>query len=671
MKTILDNFHLLRPEWLWALLPAIAFSIMLARVGILARQDNWTKHVDAHLLKYLSVSGKEAKASRLLPVAVFLSLCLLILGISGPSWEQTKQPTWQGGEPVVAVLSLAQSMNSNDVSPSRLRRASHKLKDVLQQTAGDEHGLVIYSDTPFIAAPLTSDPKVIEQMIPELSTSLMPVLGNRLDLAIDEASGLLNRANAGRGTILVLTDNIGQIPQASIEAAETARNTGYTVSVLGVGTQEGAKLQTASGQIITDRSGKAMTSQVDRSQLESLALAGGGSFAMLTASNSDLNQLLPASSEDPTSTASKKQDFQSDSWVDMGYWLLILPTFMFVFAFRRGWLFVLVLTSQSMLFYPSETMAAGTEEQPTVQRLPAPQTEASLWDRIWNTKDQLGQANFDSKNYQQAANLFEDSSWKAASLYKSGGYKQAVSEYSSLGQKYNQANALAKSGELKGALDLYNQVLKQHPDDEDARFNRDLIQELLKQQKQQQQKQQEQQNNNEKDKHRENQQDKSQSSEDQEAKDKSEKNQRDEQQNGSGNKQQPEPGEQDKSQEQSGSDAQNNQKQQSQFEQQAQSAQQNDPQAQEERQVKPQQGEQSEEAKESDEGLLSRLVSEALKGNSDDKSDEASSSPQPVSAEKVDQATEQELRRVPDDPSGLLRARIRQHYARLRAAQNQ
>ena len=29
----------------------------------------------------------------------------------------------------------------------------------------------------------------------------------------------------------------------------------------------------------------------------------------------------------------------------------------------------------------------------------------------------------------------------------------------------------------------------------------------------------------------------------------------------------------------------------------------------------------------------------------------------------VDQAIEQQLRRVPDDPSGLLRARIRQHYA--------
>jgi Ca-activated chloride channel family protein len=36
----------------------------------------------------------------------------------------------------------------------------------------------------------------------------------------------------------------------------------------------------------------------------------------------------------------------------------------------------------------------------------------------------------------------------------------------------------------------------------------------------------------------------------------------------------------------------------------------------------------------------------------------------------LNQAAEQQLRRVPDDPSGLLRARIRQHYDSLRAGQN-
>ena len=37
-----------------------------------------------------------------------------------------------------------------------------------------------------------------------------------------------------------------------------------------------------------------------------------------------------------------------------------------------------------------------------------------------------------------------------------------------------------------------------------------------------------------------------------------------------------------------------------------------------------------------------------------------------VEISEQDQANEQLLRRVPDDTTGLLRARIRQHYARMR-----
>jgi Ca-activated chloride channel family protein len=36
---------------------------------------------------------------------------------------------------------------------------------------------------------------------------------------------------------------------------------------------------------------------------------------------------------------------------------------------------------------------------------------------------------------------------------------------------------------------------------------------------------------------------------------------------------------------------------------------------------------------------------------------------------ETEQAHEQQLRAVPDDSSGLLKARIRQHYQRLRGAQ--
>jgi len=47
---------------------------------------------------------------------------------------------------------------------------------------------------------------------------------------------------------------------------------------------------------------------------------------------------------------------------------------------------------------------------------------------------------------------------------------------------------------------------------------------------------------------------------------------------------------------------------------------------------------------------------------------EVTQSEQPSGApglSELDQAHEQQLRAVPDDPSGLLRARIRQYYSRM------
>ena len=66
---------------------------------------------------------------------------------------------------------------------------------------GGDVGLVIYSDRPFTASPLTEDGEVIRQMLPELSTNLMPVLGNRADLAIAKATDLLKNAGASGGNL--------------------------------------------------------------------------------------------------------------------------------------------------------------------------------------------------------------------------------------------------------------------------------------------------------------------------------------------------------------------------------------------------------------------------------------------------------------------------------------
>src|SRR5690606_17070845 len=84
----------------------------------------------------------------------------------------------------------------------------------------------------------------------------------------------------------------------------------------------------------------------------------------------------------------------------------------------------------------------------------------------------------------RAAELFEDPEWRAAAQYRAGDYEASAATLAGLDTAtahYNRGNALARAGELRAAIAAYDRALELDPDHEDARYNRDLLQELLEQ----------------------------------------------------------------------------------------------------------------------------------------------------------------------------------------------
>lgn len=657
------DFQFLRPEWLLAFVPAALVGWLLLRRRGAGAAAEWSKLVDAHLLKHLTIDGAATKRSRKLPFLVSLMIAATIIGLAGPTWQERAVPSYQGGTPVVAVLSLAQSMNADDLTPSRLTRSVHKLRDILDRTEGDERGLVIYADTPFVAAPLTSDPEIIAQMLPELSTSLMPVLGNRLDLAIAEAHDVLKRSGATRGDIIVMADDAGNDANASETAARAANRDGFTVSVLGAGTDDGAVLQTADGRAIAGQDGQTFMTSLARQDLTKVAQAGGGAFSLITPNGADLDRVLPDNS---TTLAGDLQDVPADTHVDMGYLLLILPVLLMPFAFRRGLLFSLAV------------IGAGAVIQPHA-------AQAGVWNDLWATADQQGQAAFVAKDFAGAASVFENPDWKGAAAYRAGDYAAASTLAVS---DYNRGNALAKSGQLAQALAAYDAALEANPADADAQFNRDLVADLLKQQEQQQQDQPQdqqqsgggEQQQNQKSAGQDQAQDDGQSDQGQAGQEPQaggDQTQSAQDQGPGGDPQQAEQqraeqtdgqGQQQAGQASGGADNQSEGQQADQgqpsgadTQQRAQGA------AAQQAQDGPQTAEQSQQKAAPEnpgESGLSRMISDLL-GDTDQTGEEQAQAAVP-GARPVDQAVEQQLRRVPDDPSGLLRARIRQHYDQMR-----
>ncbi len=461
-----ESFHFLRPAWLLALAPAALILWAASRSAV--QTSAWRRLVDAHLLRHLLVSD-QGRGRRWPLWALGAGWVATALAMAGPTWEQIPQPTWTSLEPTVVALDVSPAMDVADVAPSRLARARYELHDLLGRMRGGQVGLVLYADDTFVAAPLTDDGRVIDEMIPSLTPGVMPGRASRADRAIAQASALLEQSGAPGGSILLLASGLGDQPEATFTAARDAAAHGRTVSVLGIGSEAGAPLRDARGRTVEGPAGEPVISRVDREALDGLARAGGGRFALATVDDTDLDRIAPPARTSAALDASRKASAQADVWRDAGVWLLVVPLCLAPLAFRRGWLVGLALAA---LLAPAGNASAAT-----------------TWDDLWKTRDQQGQAALAEGKPDSAAELFEEPAWKAASHYQGGDFEAAAKGYQGLPgveSRYNLGNALARAGQLEPAIRAYDEALRERPDHADAEFNRDLVQRLLDQQREQQ-----------------------------------------------------------------------------------------------------------------------------------------------------------------------------------------
>jgi len=106
------------------------------------------------------------------------------------------------------------------------------------------------------------------------------------------------------------------------------------------------------------------------------------------------------------------------------------------------------------------------------------------WDDLWLNKDQQAERLLDEGSAIDAADLFDDPRWRAVANYRAGEYGGSAADFASQEDPrslYNLGNALARLGEFESAIGAYEEVLEEDPDFADAQYNRDLLAEMLEQ----------------------------------------------------------------------------------------------------------------------------------------------------------------------------------------------
>ena len=213
-----------------------------------------------------------------------LAITIAILALAGPSWVKLPDASFTARDARVIVLDLSSSMLAQDLKPDRLTQARYRLADLLNNTTEGQTGMVAFAGDAFVVSPLTSDTNTIANLLPALRPDIIPVMGSRADRALELAATLLERAGIGSGEVLLVTDS------ADDRAASTARKLreeGILVSVLAVGTPEGAPIPSGGG-FLSDSAGNVVIARVDVSALQTVASVGGGHFSTLSTAAGDL-----------------------------------------------------------------------------------------------------------------------------------------------------------------------------------------------------------------------------------------------------------------------------------------------------------------------------------------------------------------------------------------------
>ena len=316
-------------------------------------------------------------------------------------------------------------------------------------------------------------------------------------------------------------------------------------------------------------------------------------------------------------------ELTADSWQEEGPWLLLLVLPLVALWARKGWLLCF-----------------------TALILPIPDPAYALdMDNLWRNPDQKAMSSFNAGDSKTAAEQFQKNDWKAAAHYRSGNYEkslEALQTADSSNDFYNKGNALAQLKRYPEALEAYDEALKLNANNEDASFNREQVKKVIQEQPQDS-------------KDSDNKGEKSDDSKDSQKGDKENKEQQSDKEQSSekkdGESQQDKESSDSEKKDAAESKSQEN-KEQSESDKDKQSA------------------EQSAEQMQADKEKVEQAIKDAQKDEAKDSAEQENKEEQINQIEETelsedDQAVEQWLKRVPDNPEELLRRKFLYQYKNM------
>ena len=166
-----------------------------------------------------------------------IAIALIIIVLARPqavdSWEKSETQ----GIDIVLAVDISGSMLSQDLQPNRMEAVKKVAAEFVTERTNDNIGLVIFAGESFTQCPMTTDHKVLLNLLNEVDFGMIED-GTAIGLGLATSVNRLKDSQSKSKVVILLTDgsnNRGQI--APLTAADLAKSYGIRVYTIGAGTK--------------------------------------------------------------------------------------------------------------------------------------------------------------------------------------------------------------------------------------------------------------------------------------------------------------------------------------------------------------------------------------------------------------------------------------------------
>ncbi|AZA58308.1 vWA domain-containing protein [Chryseobacterium shandongense] len=224
---------------------------------------------------------KQSGFAKFFPALYLLGTLFLIFSIIDLLSGSEEIKTNQKLNNVIFMLDVSNSMNAEDIDPSRLTEAKNLIIQTMQRMKNDKVGIVMFAGQATSIMPLTTDYTSAETYVGAIETNSMQIQGTDFLNGMKVAVQKFKNVNKDARKIVLLSD--GEDNEGNDEAAiRLAKKEGIMITSVGIGSDEGAPVpEYAFGQLMgykADMSGQTVISKRQTEALKKMSESTGGTY---------------------------------------------------------------------------------------------------------------------------------------------------------------------------------------------------------------------------------------------------------------------------------------------------------------------------------------------------------------------------------------------------------